>query len=154
MAVALLKSSLGAHIGARHRRCAPCSRPAYVRHLHVVKCQEQDDVPAAQQPDTAAQWFVEQSEKPAFLAVEALFGLGFLAVLDGGLSGDWLKYGLIDEQTQRTLTIVAIVGCVFHAGYAVYCARDSIQHPPEGQQSTTAPQIAVAAVRGDRKSVV
>lgn len=32
-------------------------------------------------------WFLEQAEKPLFLAVEVVLALGFLALIDGGLSG-------------------------------------------------------------------
>lgn len=49
-----------------------------------------------QQPQfNVLEWFVEQSEKPVFLLVQAALGLGFLAVLDGGLSGMLTRLNLI-----------------------------------------------------------
>lgn len=64
-------------------------------------------------------------------------------------AGDWLKYELIDEETQRKLTAAASVALVAHCGFAVFGATDCIQSSKSGQgHSTTAVQAAVAAARG------
>lgn len=65
-------------------------------------------------------------------------------------AGDWLKYDLIDEQTQNSLTAAARVGLVGHTAIAVIAARDVLQTSSQESrdQSATALLTTGAAARG------
>lgn len=65
-------------------------------------------------------------------------------------AGDWLKYELIDEQTQSKLTAAAWGGLVAHLGVAVYGATDCFQNHAAETRGQSAREVltALAAVRG------
>jgi hypothetical protein len=63
-------------------------------------------------------------------------------------AGDWLKYNLIDKQTQDNLTIAAWGGLVVHSAIGLYGAADCIQSKSGAQsQSATFVQATAAAAR-------
>eukprot|EP00892_Ulva_mutabilis_P006048 jgi/Ulvmu1/3815/UM018_0026.1 len=119
------------HVVGAHRSRAP---PSYPRTTSQQ----------AQRWQGTAKWYVAEAQKPAFLAVEFALGLGFLALIDGGFSGDWLKYQLIDESTQQLLSNLASVGVLVHSGIGVACARQAIRRQPDA----ALPAATIAFLRG------
>lgn len=81
--VTLFRPAAAAHVGGTQLR-----RAQWRGGKHITRCSKEShqEVPS-QAPVSASEWFVEQSKKPAFLIIQGLLGLGFLALLDGGLSG-------------------------------------------------------------------
>lgn len=71
------------HTGTQRHPIKCAQGSTSLRTCTTAKCSKTDQGASNQR----IIWFVEQTEKPAFLLVQGVLGSGFLALLDGGLSG-------------------------------------------------------------------
>lgn len=60
------------------------------------------------------------------------------------ITGDWLKYQLIDEPAQHLLTNVATAGVLVHSGIGLASARQAVNREPDA----ALPAATIAFLRG------
>ncbi|KAG5178278.1 hypothetical protein JKP88DRAFT_201766 [Tribonema minus] len=93
--------------------------------LHRLAASNEDElVETVTHADTAAELLLHPiTDTIGYRVGQAAYGIAFLGLIDGGFSGDWVKFGYISEGLEGQLKLAAYVIGAVHVASAIAAAR-------------------------------